>query len=417
MKCNCSKEVVWLIMGVVMMAMPQPVNGQFFKKLKKQAEEKIITKADKKVDNILNGNNSKGQGPGIQTGSTIQTEEKKPEKKSTQQNTNTSFNDSEYLAYKSPDPAFKDIVIQKYKGLPRFGAIDFYMMRDNPKQVDLSKEAAEKRNLTGLGYTGFAHLVRIHMLKEHFKVMDRTALTPRTEGKIIEKEAKSSLAQKVLKEFAFDMGTDALKKEYFMNDWSGNGKSSVVREWGGHRADDFTENERYVSFVEKYLDIILEWSESFYSNGTEDFQLVHAIKFQGQYDFDKGGFWVRLPIKRPSQGIISSVEYFNEFAPQTPYGHEFFNKTEQVDYINGDVLFKMSPDKAEALINDKSVMLQLSMKVRSVFKDFDTGSPFAYGAYYSYHFLDPILELYSDAQLTRKIGEINLKNLGYKESN
>jgi len=417
MKCNCSKQILWVITAALTLGLPQTTTGQFFKNLKKQAEEKVIKKADSKVDDILNGNNSKVQGPDIQTGSTIQTEEKNIDQNTSQQTPNISFDDSEYLVFKSPNPSFKDIVIQKFKGLPRFGAIDFYMMRVNPKKVDLSKEAAEKRNLTSLGYAGFAHLVRIHMLKEHFKVMDRTALTEQTKGKIIEKEAKSSLAQKVLKEFAFDMGTDALKKEYFMNDWSGTGKSAVVREWGGHGADDFTENERYVSFVEKYLDIILEWSESFFSNGTEDFQLVHAIKFQGQYDFDKGGFWVRLPIKRPPQGIISSVEYFNEFAPKTHYGHEFFNKTEQVDYINGDVLFKMSPDKAEALINDKSVMLQLTMKVRSVFKDFDTGSPFAYGAYYTYHFLDPILELYSDAQLTRKIGEINMESLVVKESN
>ncbi|MEC8833022.1 MAG: hypothetical protein VX772_11735, partial [Bacteroidota bacterium] len=73
MKCNCSKEVLWLIMGVVMMAMPQPVNGQFFKKLKKQAEEKIIKKADKKVDDILNGNKDAEQGPSTQTGGTTQT--------------------------------------------------------------------------------------------------------------------------------------------------------------------------------------------------------------------------------------------------------------------------------------------------------------------------------------------------------
>ena len=198
-----------------MMAMPQPVNGQFFKKLKKQAEEKIINKADKKVGDILNGNKGTGEVPNTPIGGETQTEKKTINQNTGQQNANISLDDSEYLVYKSPDPAFKDIVIQKFKELPRFGAIDAYMMRDNPKKVDLSKEAAEKRNLTGLGYTGFEHLVRIKMLKEHFKVMDRDALTQQTKDKIIEKEAKSSLAQKVLKEFAFDMGTDALKKKIF----------------------------------------------------------------------------------------------------------------------------------------------------------------------------------------------------------
>ncbi|MBR9854649.1 MAG: hypothetical protein GYB37_08740 [Algicola sp.] len=395
--------------------MSPEANAQFFKKLKQQAEEKLLKKANKEVYDIFTGNKGAKEEEGVKEAETIKTDQSKSAKPTSGQQVKTTYIESDYLVYKSPIPAFKDIVIQKHKDLPRFGAVDSYMMRDNPKKVDLSKQAAEKRNLTGLGYSGFAHLVRIRMLKEHFKVMDKAALTQRTIGQIIEQEAKSSLAQKVLKEFAFDMGTDALKKEYFMNDWSGDGKSPFVREWGGHQADDFTENEKYVSFVNKYLDKILKWSEEFFPDGTDDFQLVHDLKFYGQYDFDKGGFWVQLPLKGKSLKV-SSLDYFTEFLPQTSYGQEIANKVSQVEYINGYVLFKISPEKAEALINDKTVLLQLSVKVKSVFKEFQTSNPFVYGAHYTYHFLEPVMELYSDAQLTRKIGEIDLRNLIYKGS-
>lgn len=410
-----NSRVYMIFMGWLLFSMSPKANAQFFKKLKQQAEEKLLDKANNGIDHVFTENKSATKEVGDAKGPvTVENDQDKSASPSAVLQSKATYDEPDYLVYKSPDPAFKDIVIQKHKGLPRFGAVDFYMKRDNPKQVDLSKEAADKRNLTGLGYTGFAHLVRIHMLKEHFKVMDKTALTQQTQGKIIEEEAKSSVAQKALKEFAFDMGTDALKREYFMNDWSGTGKSAFVREWGGHRADDFTENEKYVSFVDKYLDTILKWSEAFFSDGTEDFQLVHDIKFHGPYDFDKGGFWVQLPLRTKSIKV-SSLDYFNEFLPQTPYGQEIANKTSQVEYINGYVLFKIAPEKAEALINDKSVLLQLSVKVRSVFKGFDTGNPFVYGAHYTYHFLDPVMELYSDAGLTRKIGEINLENLTYKE--
>lgn len=410
-----NSRVYMIFMGWLLFSMSPKANAQFFKKLKQQAEEKLLDKANNGIDHVFTENKSATKEVGDAKGPvTVENDQDKSASPSAVLQSKATYDEPDYLVYKSPDPAFKDIVIQKHKGLPRFGAVDFYMKRDNPKQVDLSKEAADKRNLTGLGYTGFAHLVRIHMLKEHFKVMDKTALTQQTQGKIIEEEAKSSVAQKALKEFAFDMGTDALKREYFMNDWSGTGKSAFVREWGGHRADDFTENEKYVSFVDKYLDTILKWSEAFFSDGTEDFQLVHDIKFHGPYDFDKGGFWVQLPLRTKSIKV-SSLDYFNEFLPQTPYGQEIANKTGQVEYINGYVLFKIAPEKAEALINDKSVLLQLSVKVRSVFKGFDTGNPFVYGAHYTYHFLDPVMELYSDAGLTRKIGEINLENLTYKE--
>lgn len=402
------------ILCMLFMGLPQQTHGQFLKKLKKQAEEKVLKKADQKVGDILDGKQNQEEGPNTQKESPTQPGPSKNEQKTAPKTTPASINSSEFLTYASPNPAFKDIAVQQFKGLPRFGALDSYMMRDNPKKVDLSKEAGEKRSLIATGYAGFAHLARIHILKDHFKVMDRTALTQRTKGAIIEEEAKSSLAQKVLLEFAFDMGTDALKKEYFMNDWSGTGKSALVRKWGGHQSDDFTENERYVSFVEKYLDIILKWSENFFADGTEDLQWVHAIKFQGSYDFGKGGFWLRLPIKKMPHGI-SSVEYFMEFFPKTPYGQKYYNKTEQVDYINGDVLFKMSPEKAEALINDKTVLLQLTSKIRTVFKGFDTANPFIYSANYTYHLLDPVLEIYADAALTKKIGEINMEQLVYKE--
>lgn len=412
-----NNRVYMLIMAGLVFTISPKTNAQFFKKLKQQAEEKLLKKANNGIDVVFTENKSGTKKAGDAKGPvTVKNDQDKSASPKAVEQSKTTYNESDYLVYKSPDPAFKDIVIQKHKGLPRFGAVDFYMKRDNPKQVDLSKEAADKRNLTGLGYTGFAHLVRIHMLKEHFKAMDKTALTQQTKGKIIEQEAKSSLAQKVLKEFAFDMGTDALKREYFMNDWSGDGKSPFVRKWGGHQADDFTENERYVSFVDKYLDTILKWSEAFFSDGTEDFQLVHDIKFHGQYDFDKGGFWIQLPLRSKSIKV-SSLDYFSDFLPQTPYGQEIANKTSQVEYINGYVLFKIAPEKAEALINDKSVLLQLTMKVRSVFKDFQTDNPFVYGARYSYHFLEPAMELYSNAELTQKIGEIDLQDLIYKGSN
>jgi hypothetical protein len=405
---------IFLVIILCFFSQTTDANAQFLKKLKQKAEEKLLKKADEQVDAVFEGTDPQPEKPNKDNVPSTGKESSQQKQSTPKKQTSPSPDISEFMVLPSPNPAFKDIVLQKHKDLPRFGAIDFYMMRDNPKKVDLSKEAAEKRNLTGLGYTGFAHLARIHILKDHFKVMDRTALTQRTKGTIVEEEAKSSLAQKTLLEFAFSMGTDALKKEYFMNDWSGDGKSPFVRKWGGHQSDDFTENERYVSFVEKYLDIILKWSEDFFADGTHDFQLVYAVKFQGQYDFDHGGFWLRLPIKRPPLGV-SALEYFNTFSPETTYGNQFYGKTEQVDHINAEVLFKISPEKAEALINDKSVLLQLTMKVKSVFKDFDTANPFVYSPNFTYHFLDPVMELYTNAQLTRKLGEIRLDQLIYKE--
>ena len=109
--------------------------------------------------------------------------------------------------------------------------------------------------------------------------------------------------------------------------------------------------------------------------------------------------------------------YFFEFLPKTPYGQQILNKTQQVEHINAEVLFKIDPAAAEALINDKTKNPQMVVKVRVVYEGFRPENPTIYAPKYTYHLLDPMMELYSDAGLTSKIGEINLENLIYKESN
>ncbi|MDE3742086.1 hypothetical protein [Maribacter polysaccharolyticus] len=413
-----TKSMVWAITGVLLLGFSQPIRGQFFKKLKQQAEEKLLDKASDEVDDIFKGNkNPEMEGDVEETGTIIGNEVKSGQHTSVQE-TIATYNEADYLVYKSPDPAFHDIYIQKYEGLPRFGSCDFYSMPSNPKRPEMTPEANEKRKKMQLGYAAFMQLVRIHTLKDHFEVMDRTALTPISKP-LVEEEVKSNQAQKILLDFAFLMGTDALKKEYFMNDWTGTGNSAIVPKWGGQNSDDFTENEKYVAFVEKYLDKILQWSRTFFNKGSEDFQFVVPLEFKGQYDFDNNGFWVQLPTKRRfSYGMdygSTGNNYFFEFHPKTAYGQQILNKTQQVEHINAEVLFKIDPSTAEGLINDKTKNPQMVIKVQVVFEGFQPGNPTIYAPKYTYRLLDPIMELYSDVRLTSKIGEIDLNNLVYKE--
>ena len=398
------------------------MNGQFLKRLKQKAQEKISKKVDEKTDEVLVGNPNSGtqsqKGPSAET-DTGNHEQKMDNKKSgPKASTGLSVEGSDIMIYKSPDPAFEDIAIQKYKDLQRFGSCNFYMMANNPKRPDLSLEAGAKRKKMELGYSGFLKLARIHNLKDHFGVMDKEALTPANRI-LVEEEVKSRLAQKTLLEFAFMMGTDVLKREYFCSDPNSSGNCSYAQKWGGNRADDFTENEKYVSFVQKYLNKILKWSEDFFKGGSERFYLVQPLEFQGQYDFDKSGFWVKLPvIGTYNYGMDygnTRENYFFEFLPKTSYGQQVANKIAQVDYVNGLVLFKIDPEKAEALLNNKSKNPQMVTKVQTVFEGFEEANPTLYSSKYTYHFLDAEIELFEDVQLTQKIGEIRLDNLVFKE--
>ncbi|MBQ4915459.1 hypothetical protein J8L85_13475 [Maribacter sp. MMG018] len=413
-----SSRTIMVVMGMLFFIMAPRVNAQFFKKLKQQAEEKLTEKANKEVDDIFTENKgTTKKEEGAKELGTVKTDENKVVPPTTVPQSTTTFNESDYLVYKSPDPAFHDVYVQKFKGLPRFGSCNFYTMPNNPKIPVSTPEVNEKRVKMKMGYNAFLLLARMHTLKNHFKVMDRTALTPISKP-LVEDEVKSNMAQGYLMNFAFLMGTDALKKEYFMNDRNGDGNAPIVSKWGGQYADDFTENEKYVAFVEKYLDKILQWTQTFFEDATEDFQFVVPLEFKGSYDFDKNGFWVQLPTKRRSSYSMdfgsTRDNYFFEFLPKTPYGQQIFNKTQQVEHINAEVLFKMDPAAAEALINDKTKNPQMVVKVKVVYEGFRPENPTIYAPKYTYHLLDPIMELYSDAGLTKKIGEINLQNLTYK---
>lgn len=68
MKMKHIKTNIILTLTVLGMFMPISVQGQFFKKLKKNVENKIVKKASDKTDELLNGNVEKTSVPDAKPG-------------------------------------------------------------------------------------------------------------------------------------------------------------------------------------------------------------------------------------------------------------------------------------------------------------------------------------------------------------
>ncbi|WP_431126242.1 hypothetical protein [Flagellimonas flava] len=396
---------------------PMEVHGQFFKKLKKQAEEKALNRADE----LLSKEKSTGQKGKVEKPSPSKNETVSNKKNQETKTTQTVLDDSDILIYKSPNPAFKDVVIQQFKGLPRFGSCDYYEKSHKivASQPELAKAMNEKREKLKIGYLGFLKLAKINLLGDLFKSMDKTALTLENRN-LLEEEVKSRKAQELLLDFAFWMGTNETKLKYFCDNPSDSGRCGFARKWGGQRADDFTENEKYVEFVETYLDDILAWSRDFFKDGHQTVYLVHHLRDLSTYDFDKNGFWVSLPHKMRNNFHLdynnTGDGYFQEFVPENGYGQQMLNKTNQVEYIDGKVLFKIEPGEAETLLNNKEKKIQAVSKVSIVFKGLDEANRLLFFPTFSYHFVEPMVEIYEDVQLTKKIGSLDMRQLTYKEN-
>lgn len=417
-------RITVFILGFFFLATIPNVQAQFLKKLKKQAEEKVLKKANDKAEEILSENKSPNQKkevekPSSDNGSKFPNEEN--EKSGTvEKTTQIKLNDSDTFIYKSPNNAFMDVVIQKYKELPRFGSCNFYRVPHEivARQPEVARAMNEKRGKMKKGYLAFLKLAKINLMKDLFIAMDKTTLTPENRN-LVEEELKSRKAQELIREFAFWMGSNETKLEYFCDNPSDSGRCGFANKWGGSRADDFTENEKYVDFVGKFYNDILTWSREFFKDGKQTVYLVHQLTKLSSYDFDHNGFWVPLPHKMRNNFHLdyggTSEGYFHELAPENDYGHQMLNKTNQVEYINGNVLFKISPEKAEVLINNRENKIQLVSKVTVVFKGLDENNRALFIPTFKYHFEDPTVEIYKDVELTKKIGELNLKELIYKE--
>lgn len=325
---------------------------------------------------------------------------------------------SDIFIHKSPSKAFNDLHLQKYKDLPRFGACDFYM-RNRTSPV-LTSEAATKRKMLTAGYTSFRKLALMHLLKDHFKFLDKESLTPKAKSMdYTEQEIKSYNTQRILRDLALNSTTDEIKGAYFCQDPTRKNCANNSIKWGGYNSDDFTENEKYVDFVSKYFEQLSQWSSDFFKDGTEVMYLTSQVKFSSSgYDFDRNGYWIPLPIRKNNYAhdyTSTDDQYFIKYSPETTYGNQLLNKINQVKYIKGEVLFSISPEKAEALVNKNLASIYLVSKVKVVFKEIDETNPTFPTVSYTYHFESPLLEIYEDAGLTHKTGEISLDNLTYKE--
>jgi len=408
---NYKRLINLLVLGMLLLGNTDVVYAQFLKNFKDKTSKSVT----ETVDKISSENNktNKPQQPNSQKGNNQNTtNNKKPIKQQTQE-----IDYSDIFIYKSPSKHFKDLYLQKYKDLPRFGACDFYMKTKTSPH--LTPSFSIKRNMLTTGYTGFRKLVLMNILKDYFKFIDKESLTPQAQSTdYTEKEIKSYNIQRLIKELAYYVSTDEIKRAYFCKDPTQKRCADNSNKWGGYYADDFRENEKYVDYVKKYLAELSQWSTNFFKDGTEVVYLTNKVKFETNgYDFDNNGYWIQLPMRNnyfAHNYTGTQDQYFFKFLPETTYGNNLLNKINQVKYINGEVMLKISPEKAEALVNKKLSDLYMVSKVKIVYKEINASSPYFHTALYTYHFESPLFEIYEDAALTQKVGEISLENLTYK---
>ncbi|WP_339918422.1 hypothetical protein [Yeosuana marina] len=302
------------------------------------------------------------------------------------------------IVHQSPSPKFHNISLQSYKGLPRFGTLNSYIKKNNlgvyPRRQDPA--TLEKYRKVSLSYQNYFKMVTFKYLSDIYMDIDRDRLTKMPPTGTIGKQKNSYDAQKYLRSLLTLCVEEKCKNGL-------NGKN------------EFERLRNYKTFVSENLDDLKKWSYMFYTNNSVIGYYVSDLGLDS-YDFDKNGYWANLNlnvniVSSGSGGRVSTI-----FEPKADYERDLMNKI-NIDLRNQihplQIFLAMSPEKAEKLQLNKVRGLYLVKKVKLTYKEVVSG--YSTLLTLTYHYESPILEIYEDMALTKKIGTLSLEELILKK--
>lgn len=306
-------------------------------------------------------------------------------------------NDSDLIVYQASSSKFHDIVLQSHKGLPRFGLLNNYRKNTNtPSRHKFERQdpaTREKNKKIQLGYHNYFKMVTYKYLSDIYKDIDRERLTKTPSSNITKKQKNSRTAQSNLAL----LSRSICAEEKCKNGFSG--------------ANEFERLRNYKTFVSENLDELRKWSNTFFKNNTTIGYHVSRLGLSN-YDFDENGYWIQLNL---NINVADNRITFTSFEPKIDYENRLINKLgSQPNPIKPfQVFLSMSPEKAEKFQLNNIRNFYLVKKIKMTYKE--TKNKYNSTLKLVYHHESPLIEIYEDMALTKKIGTLSLDNLILKK--
>ncbi len=309
--------------------------------------------------------------------------------------------DKETLVYQVPSDAYVSITLQTHQGLPRFGVPNRYQgqvagQRQGMRSVRTVRgsgnpETIEKnRNVTS-GKINFSLLVGLKYLRPFMGDLDRERLTTLTSN-MSEKEANSAFLQRfLLHKFAPNLCLAEECKN------ANQGKN------------EFERLRNYRSFVDHFLDPLLDWSENIMEGDELVAYHVSILNIGSNYDFDKKGYTVYHSLALNNiftmkQGILNQVV----FKPVKPFEVALQNSVDRSKTI--EFLLQLDEPTAERFQKEgiRRLYVVKKIKVKRSNKPMDSASAVIE---FNYAHESADLEIYTDEGLTQHFKTLSLADL------
>ncbi len=302
------------------------------------------------------------------------------------------LDDSDLLIYKAPSEKYHNIVLQKHKGLPRLGVWNGYR-KPGVRKLDQATNNKVKR--VGQGYRNYYSMLKLKLLSDTYGNLNKKKPTTVVEKEKTEKDAQSYIIQQLLN----NLLNTICVEESCSNAFRGN--------------NEFERLRNYQNFISENWEPLKNWAGTFFKDNSLTAYEVGYLSLTS-YDFEKNGYWINI---RLSSGVHGNSPFFKIFEPKSVYEKELVKQLEVPRpgrAQNMTAFFPLSPAKAETLVTENIRNLYLVKKVKVVIKK---GQLIAGRVPhdYVYHHESPTLEIYKDAALTKKLGEISLDKLIIKD--
>ena len=328
-----------------------------------------------------------------------------------QQPVDAIVNYDDVITFKPPSEKFISLLLQTHNQQLRFGhQNDYYLQADgsyisHSNQPVLWEKIDKKTAQLQYGRKAIYELLKLKFMSEVYADMDKELLTKYSSSMYL-KDKNSYHAQQHLLKLANSITRNKEMYGYFCNpkkeDCAFTADKNVyyyrnIGSWGGKGANEFQILKSYTSYVKNNLETLKQWSSSIFPNNTTNGYYVIKT-YLGEYDFKNQGYW------------ISSNSFVQDRFLLQRYNLEAANASQRklINPRGVSILFKMSPSEAEKFSESSTKTIFLVFEIKVSLKGLERGYE---RIKTSYTLESPIIEIYKDNSLTKKIDELSIDTM------
>ena len=296
------------------------------------------------------------------------------------------YETKDLLIIKSPSDHFNEIVLQTHNNLPRLGVFNHY--NTEGQLATSNKVTRSKQQQIHADFESYKKLIALKYAKDLYKNLntEKPTVMQQAKGKDIV-ELHNTILQQLIRSL---LNSYFCKSEVCLNAYNGANEFEILR--------------NYKAFSKDVLPDLLAWSKTIFE---EESNVVYFVSRHrtNNYNFDKKGYETYLSFNL-FDNRQKGIHLRSDFKPKSTFEKAIFKTLANSKSL--PFFIPMSERDAEALEAGYNTMyLVRKMELEITYNPLEKSKEMQV----SFNHANPTIEIYKDAALLKKIGEISLEKI------